>query len=171
MSNGAPGNRNCTVDFKIRVIDKWIAENEGKGKDVRVGLGISIDEIHRARHRNIKEVRGFYKELVYPLLELNVSRSQCFKIIHTAGLPTPPRSSCFFCPFHSHADWIHLRNSRPDLFEQAVRLEEHINHKREVVLKKDKMWLHPALKPLAQAVGHQMTFNELENCAEGYCFV
>lgn len=171
MSNGAPGNRTCTVAFKIRIVDKWIAENGGKGKDIYVGLGITIDEIHRARLRDPEIVRGFTKHLSYPLIDLSLTRMDCQNLIAREGLPATPRSSCYFCPFHSPAEWVRLRNRRPDLFEKAVAIERHINEKRVSVLKKDKVWLHPACRPLDIAVGMQMSFDDLENCESGYCMV
>ncbi len=169
MSNGAPGNRTCTLDFKIRVVDKWIAEHDGKGQAVSVGLGISVDEIHRAKKRDPEKVRGFIKTLEYPLITLHISRSQCQKIILESGLPLAPRSSCYFCPFHSPSEWIRLKNGKPDLFDKAVEIEKFINHKRESVSQKDKVWLHRALIPLNRAVGSQMTFDMFDNCEDGYC--
>ena len=170
MSSGAPGNRSCTIDFKIRVVDKWIAENGGKGKAVSVGLGISTNEIHRARIKQPENVRGFLKSIEYPLIDLGINRSRCQTIITKAGLPEAPRSACYFCPFHTIAEWLRLREARPDLFNRAVELERFINRKREAVLKKDKVWLHQFLRPLDVAVGLQMSFNKLENCESGYCF-
>lgn len=167
--NGAPGNRACTIDFKIKTIDRWIAEHDGKGKDVYVGLGITVDEIHRARREDWQTVRGFRKMKIYPLIELGISRNDCHEIIRDAGLPTPAKSSCYFCPFHTPAAWIRLRSSRPDLFEEACNIEREIQRKRREVMGKDDVFLHPALVPLDQAVGHQMSFDELENCESGYC--
>ncbi|KKK70806.1 hypothetical protein LCGC14_2920280 [marine sediment metagenome] len=171
MSNGAPGNRTCTVDFKIRIIDKFIAEelNHG-GRSVVVGLGISTDEIHRAKIREPVKTRGFIKSIEYPLIDLSLNRSQCQQIIINAGLPPAPKSACYFCPFHSKDEWVRLRHDRPDLFQKAVELERFINHKREAVLPKDKIWLHRSLRPLDEAVGLQRTFDDLENCEDGYCF-
>lgn len=170
MSNGAPGNRTCTLDFKIRVIDKFIAEEVEHDGSVTVGLGISTDEFHRAKYRKPVKTRGFIKSIEYPLIELRFSRSQCQQIIVKAGLPLAPKSACYFCPFHSRDEWIRLRNFRPDLFQKAVELERHINHKRLAVLQKDKVWLHQYLRPLDEAVGLQMTFDNLEFCEDGYCF-
>ena len=49
MSNGAPGNRSCTRDFKIQVVAKW---HKAHGATVEapgvVGIGFSTDEIERA---------------------------------------------------------------------------------------------------------------------------
>ena len=49
MSNGAPGNRSCTLDYKIALMSKWLKAN-GATKDnpALVGIGISVDEIERA---------------------------------------------------------------------------------------------------------------------------
>lgn len=59
MSNGAPGNRTCTNDFKIRVIDRWIAD-QGYSR-ATVGLGISLDEFQRVRDEKWHTVRNFQK--------------------------------------------------------------------------------------------------------------
>lgn len=52
MSNGAPGRRSCTANFKIRVIGRWLGHH-GATKDnpAVVGIGISLDQIHRANTR------------------------------------------------------------------------------------------------------------------------
>src|SRR5487761_1297550 len=51
MSNGAPGTRACTSDFKIKVAAKWLREH-GATKDdpAIVGMGISLDEFQRMRN-------------------------------------------------------------------------------------------------------------------------
>jgi hypothetical protein len=172
MSNGAPGNRTCTIDFKIKVVDKWIAENGGRTAElVTVGLGISTDEIHRAKVRPIQTVRRFQKAISYPLIVLGLNRSQCQSIIAAAGLPMAPRSSCYFCPFHSRDAWIRLRQQSPDLFEQAASVEDHINMKRSAVLGKDFVFLHYALRPLRDAVGEQFMLPDFgdDTCEDGYC--
>ncbi len=168
--NGAPGRRTCTTDFKIKTIDRWIAENGGKGQRVYVGLGISIDEIHRARIEDWQTVRGFDKFKRYPLIDLGISRNECHTLIRDAGLPAPPKSSCYFCPFQSVSSWLHLREQRPDLFDEACNIEKEIQRKRREVMHRDDVFLHPALIPLEMAVGKQMSFtDELENCDSGYC--
>lgn len=45
MSNGAPGTRSCTMDFKLRVIAKWHKEHGATEADPSVtGIGFSTDE-------------------------------------------------------------------------------------------------------------------------------
>lgn len=60
----------------------------------------------------------------YPLIEWGWGRDECVKAIIDAGLPVPPKSACFFCPARRKADVIKLKNSHPDLFARAVRLEQ-----------------------------------------------
>lgn len=168
MSNGAPGRRSCTADFKIRVIAKWLKQNGATKENPAItGLGISVDEFQRARSDSGID----HQVLEYPLIDLRLTRQDCMNIIASAGLPIPPRSACYFCPFHSRDEWIRLKNQRPDLFAKAVELEVRLNEKRGE-LAKDQVYLHPSVKPLDQAVGDQMMFWEDEDiCESGYCFV
>jgi hypothetical protein len=50
------------------------------------------------------------------------------EIIEQAGLPIPPKSSCFFCPFGSLDRWRWLYETHPDLYEKAMALEENSKH-------------------------------------------
>jgi hypothetical protein len=90
------------------------------------GLGISLDEIHRARNAS-----GVPHEVLeYPLIDRRLSRQDCVNIIERAGLPVPPKSSCFFCPFHSKAFWARQQREEPELFAKSVALEQLFNEKR-----------------------------------------
>lgn len=96
LSTGAPGNRICTVDFKIRTIDRYF-KKQGYTHIV-TGLGISTDEIQRARTTEMQheKLSNVYKQKEYPLIEAGLSRTDCHAIIRDAGLPPAPKSSCFF---------------------------------------------------------------------------
>lgn len=175
MSNGAPGRRTCTTDFKIRVIAPWLRQH-GATVDcpARVGLGISTDELDRAR----TDSGIAWETLEYPLLDLRLNRADCVQIITMAALPVPPKSSCYFCPFHSRREWQRLSREAPALFADAVWLEEQINHKRNAVLGKDKVWLTGNARPLRDLVGthQQSTLDDLWSpaegggCDSGYCW-
>lgn len=122
MSNGAPGTRSCTADFKIKVIGKWLKQN-GASADNRatVNIGISVDEIERANTRRVEA----HEQIAYPLLDLGMRRVDCQRLIADAGLPVPPKSSCFFCPFHRPSVWMTMRAEEPELFDRSCQLEEH----------------------------------------------
>ena len=174
MNTGAPGNRSCTKDFKIRVIDRWMRQNRNGHDKFTVGLGISTDEIHRARSREPEEVyKGLWKELEYPLIDLRLSRSNCQQLIADAGIPVPHPSACYFCPFHRDAEWHRLRQNEPDLFWDAVKIEKHMQDKRMSLWNKDAVWMHRKLIPLDKAIPDQpflFDLDNMDNCESGYCF-
>lgn len=169
MSNGAPGNRNCTADFKIKVIGNWVkARGATRDNPATVGVGISVDEIHRANARRAEP----HEHIVYPLLDLRLRRSDCPAIIRSAGLPIPPKSSCWFCPFHRIEAWAEMRRTRPDLFERACQLEDLLNRRRET-LGKDHVYLTRYGTPLHKVVpdAQVLPFTDDESgCDSGWCF-
>lgn len=136
-------------------------------------IGISVDEIHRLNRRR----HNYNIELdVYPLIELGLDRDDCKQIIADAGLPVPPRSACFFCPFRGMKSWNDLYENDPDLFERSVELEKTINKKR-FMLGKDEVFLTSKGKSLPEAIGEyrQNVSNSIESfndgkCDEGYCW-
>lgn len=256
MSNGAPGNRSCTADFKIRVVGKELkrrgatggkpckthrnAQLEAAGipagtplreiapdnlADVdfhpvngcskctppnlaTIGIGISLDEIGRANTRNVDA----HERVVYPLISigedtgLRMRRSDCEQLIRNeplpveirdqvraagaAGLlppgslrqleasdytlmPVPPKSSCFFCPFHKPAAWADLARERPDLFEKSAQLEDTLNDRR-AKLGKDPVFLTRFNMPLREAIDTDQELLPLADgdgaCDSGWCF-
>lgn len=165
--NGAPGKRACTADFKIKVIAKWQREH-GATKEVPAvcALGISVDEVHRARSSS-----GIATQvLTYPLLDLGLRRQDCMNVIADAGLPVPRRSACFFCPFHKLDQWRDMKRDEPELFERSVALEALVNERR-AELGKDPVWFTRALRPLPVSVGPGIQEQlPMDGCDGGMCF-
>ena len=171
LANGAPGNRTCTADFKILVVAQWTKRNGATQEHpATIGLGISLDEFQRMR----SDSGIAHERLAYPLIDLRLDRSACREIIRHAGLPIPPKSACWFCPFHSLRVWQEMRNNTPDLFEKAVRLEQMINEKR-AAKGRDRVWLTNKLKPLDRVTTElaqaSLFEDETETCESGYCIV
>lgn len=193
MSNGAPGNRSCTMDFKIRVVDRWLKHKllslydgpryankamqrqEALAQGAIVGLGISLDEIARVKP-NMDTDTMSWKSNAWPLLfdvKPALTRQGCMNIIAHAGLPVPPKSSCYFCPFHSLPKWQEMRQDEPKLFEKACDLEALLNERRRM-LGRDEVWLTRKLIPLARAtteLTQDSLFDEMDTCESGYCMV
>lgn len=168
--SGAPGRRSCTADFKIAVIHKYIRAELGASEQypVEVGIGISVDEFERA-HRGEDEP---FERRVYPLIDLRLTRQDCRAIIQRAGLPIPPKSSCYFCPYHTIRAWQDMRANRPDLFEKAAALEKHLSRRSER-LGRGKVYLHWKMKPLKELIPLQadMFADEPDlNCESGFCW-
>lgn len=163
---GAPGTRSCTSDFKIRriaAVQKVMGAT--KAEPCVTGLGISLDEFQRAR----TDSGIAWQVLEYPLIDMRLTRQDCVNIISRAGLPVPPKSSCYFCPFHSLTEWRRLKEHEPELFAKSAALEKLINTRR-AGLGRDPMWLTRTLVPLEQAVQgtqHEMDFDDA--CESGFC--
>lgn len=172
MSNGAPGNRLCTADFKIAVVGKWLKQHGAKADNpAEVWIGISVDEIHRANNKRVEP----YERPRYPLLDLGLDRSACMRVIANAGLPVPPKSSCFFCPFHRPQMWSEMRRDTPDLFEKSAQLEDLLNERR-AVLGKDPVYLTRFAMPLREAIGTAQDMlpgfgPDADTCDSGHCWV
>jgi len=174
---GQGGNtlRKCTTDWKIKQIDKAV---KALGfTHCEIGLGISTDEWHRARAQDWHDRHtsksgktvtklGFWRKLEYPLLEMKISRAVSHQIIASAGLPTVPKSSCYFCPFRRPSEWIELKQTEPELFQRAIELEQALNNKG---IPGEPYHLHVFKKPLEQAVSDQLMFDDLMSCETGYC--
>jgi hypothetical protein len=159
MPNGKPGNRSCTADFKIRVVSRWLkAHGATEEHPATVGIGISLDEIQRAKDTG-----------------LTLRRDDCMRIIRDAGLQVPPKSSCYFCPFHRPAVWEDLRRETPDLFKKACELEDVLNERR-TMLGRHPVYLTRFNMPLGEAIdtdGQPLLplFDDIDGeCDSGYCF-
>lgn len=171
--SGAPANRTCTQDFKIRVIAKWCrAQGATRERPATTALGISLDEFQRMRTDS-----GIpYTRLAYPLVDRRLTRQDCINLISRAGLPVPPKSSCWFCPFHSLRTWREMRDRRPDLFARACDLETSLSERLRSLNSarpRDAVYFTDKLVPLARAVGAAVQpslFDEVP-CESGYCMV
>jgi hypothetical protein len=168
-AGGAPGPRSCTADFKIDVIEQWVrAHGATKRGRAIVGLGISLDEFERMKTDSGEGLQ----QAEYPLITLRITRDQCIAIILRAGLPVPPKSSCFFCPFHRPSVWMRMRVEEPELFEQAAQVEDEINRRR-AARGQGPGYLTRFGIPLRQAIGEQsmMQFEDeySDACESGYC--
>jgi hypothetical protein len=174
MPNGAPGTRSCTADFKIKVVGRWLkAHGAHATNPATVGIGISLDEILRINKRRAMP----YEVPVYPLLDHTppLRRSDCLRIIAAAGLPIPPKSACWFCPFRRPSGWSETRRDRPDIFARACELEALLNRRR-TMLGRHPVWLTRFNKPLAEAIVEAPDtlpgIDDLDqaSCDNGMCF-
>ncbi|MBM9505047.1 phosphoadenosine phosphosulfate reductase [Actinacidiphila acididurans] len=175
MSNGAPGTRSCTAQFKIKVVgDELRRRGATADHPATVGIGITLDEIARANPSKHEP----YERLEYPLLERGIRRADCPRIIRTAGLPIPPKSSCWFCPLRRAESWQEMRRAEPELFERACALEDELNRRRDAHGKKDHVYLTRYGKPLRQAIAEGVDalfdledLDDVDNgCDSGWCW-
>ena len=162
---GPPMSRSCTADFKIDVVGKELKRRGATPENpATVNIGISVDEIQRAKTG--VDPRSPYQIRAYPLLDLGLHRSDCRKVIDDAGLPVPPKSSCFFCPFHDREAWRRLKRETPHLFDEACQIEAHLT-----ASSKDgrPVFLTRAGVPLADTIDDQLTLDGMDACDTGWC--
>jgi hypothetical protein len=170
LAGSGPINRDCTSNWKIRPIARWIKVN---APGCVLGKGISTDEPHRATPSRESDCYSS----AYPLIELGISRGDCLRLVADAGLPQPPKSSCWFCPYKTTDQWVTMRRERPELFAKAAELEDHLNTKRSEA-GKDPCYLSGVgarrKRRLAEAIPDQLGLfpewiDEQDGCESGYC--
>jgi hypothetical protein len=170
--SGAPGRRSCTVDFKIRRIAAELKlRGASAANPATTALGISWDEWQRMR----SDSGIAWQRLAYPLIQDQdppLTRQDCIRVIERAGLPVPPRSSCYFCPFHSPAHWKRMLREEPDLFAKSVELERVLSE-RHVGLGRGPIFMTAAQVPLDEAIREDGQLEMFEGGATcdigGYC--
>lgn len=152
-ANGKRGKmmRNCTFDKKIAPIRVKLRELfgiSGREQTVRIELhiGIAWDEIQR-----VKPSDAAWATHQWPLASKKMTRADCLKWFAERGYPSPPRSACEFCPFHSNSEWKRLIAHDPTAFERAVKFEREFQSVAASTGQfKSVPYLHSACKPLDQ---------------------
>ena len=166
--------RTCTDRYKIQPINKRIREILGvtnlRGKVVEIVMGISQDEIQRAKYPPNKWAIN-----CYPLIENKITRDDCKHWIKHNGYAQPPRSACIICPYHRNDEWLHLKTNYKDEFDFAVWFDEQLrsNTKSQFVNKlDDTLYLHDSRKPLKNIefanIGEQQ-YKLFDDECDGYC--
>lgn len=149
----------CSNEWKARPVERFYRSLGLTGGSIWIGF--SIDEIHRMRAHNSASAWN----QTYPLVDRRMSRADCVSLVERMGWPTPPRSSCWMCPYRSDAEWRHLRATDPDDFDKAVALE------REIQAVDPDLWFHKSAVPLSAAnFGESQSDMFGETCASGMCF-
>lgn len=168
MPGGAPGTRQCTERWKIKVVGKW-ARDRGATPDnpCTVAIGFSADEVWRANTNRAEA----WERKVFPLIDLGITRRECAQLIADAGLPPAPKSSCWFCPFRSPESRRREARNDPERFQRSVDLEQTVTDKRRA-MGRDEAWLSAAGPLLTVASDDQQAwdFDGDPECDTGWCF-
>lgn len=119
--------RQCTTNFKIRVVQRTIRQLQiGKARcapgevipPVVQWIGISYDEADRMKDSSECWITNYY-----PLVLRRITRQGCLTWMEKKGFPRPPRSACVFCPFRDDPEWIRMRKEEPESFAAAVKFD------------------------------------------------
>lgn len=173
IKNGITGKvgmaqRMCTSNYKIRAIQKATRQAFNlKGMPLRdnfisMWLGISIDEIDRARDSRDKWIVNRY-----PLIELGLTRQDCLDYCARYDW-IPTKSRCYFCPYQSDANWLELKQTSPDEFDAACKEDERVRSR--FLHDGSKAYLHQSCVPLRDVVFKGENNNDgFGNDCQGIC--
>ena len=145
MSINGMLRRKCTSEKKITPIRNatrkllGLVPRQRAPKDcVEQWIGISIDEAHRTFSRQ-KDRMTFLR---YPLIEMNMTRTDCEKWLSANYQITVPKSSCVGCPFHNTKEWMALSDEE---FKSACDFDNSIRNIKGIT---GTAYLHRSCKPL-----------------------
>lgn len=110
--------RACSFHAKIDPINHFLLMRAENG-DAQL-IGIDADQPWRARPPHPQDKW----EKRYPLVDLDIDRAGCVKIIEDAGLPVPVKSGCWHCPFMRVSEVMDLAMNEPEKFDRIARLEK-----------------------------------------------
>jgi Phosphoadenosine phosphosulfate reductase family len=122
------GNRRwCTKMLKLRPFERHVGDDPVINY---VGLRADEDREGYISHRPNIVAR-------YPFREDGKVYSDIVAILDDNGLGMPPytkwgrtRSGCFFCFFQQKIEWVRLKETHPDLYEEAKKYEGHNDYVR-----------------------------------------
>jgi len=115
--------RQCTSEYKIEPVRREARRvmKEHGLKKVEMWIGISTDEIQRAKDSNRKYITN-----VFPLLDLGMSRTDCKRWIESMDQTVPSKSACYYCPYRKDSEWKRMKIEDPELFQKAVDFDKSI---------------------------------------------
>jgi len=173
--------RQCTFMYKINPVGQKVRgllglkKGEKRKKDTRVEMlmGISKDEVFRMKTNRIPYITN-----MYPLVDMNITRSNCLEWMSKYGYPKPPRSACTFCPYHSNEEWREIKKNKEE-WSEVVAMDKAIRHQerhkdkfknsKEVL---DELYLHREGIPIDEVDLDKKKDSQLDlfnNECEGMC--
>lgn len=137
--NGGMIMRQCTNDYKIAPLRKYLQSIRNEGK-IRLWIGISLEEIERIKYSGVKYIENYY-----PLIEKKIRIDQIINWFRVNEMKEPGKSACLICPFHSDNYCKMLKKKFSDEFEKACQFDDAIRNYPNL---KRKAYLSKHLKPL-----------------------
>jgi hypothetical protein len=174
---GGLSKRQCTRNYKLKPIRRKVRELLGVGPrgyiapgSVEMWVGISTDEAIRMKPSGCNFVVNRW-----PLLEARMSRGDCIEWMRRHGYPTPPKSSCVFCPYRRNDQWRDLRDNDPAGWAHAVRVDAKLREPDQITRFRGELYAHRSCVPLDQVdlstAEDRGQLNLFLNECEGMCGV
>ena len=122
----SPRTRWCTRQLKLRPFEKWVKSDLEAGTAIISYVAIRADEPTRtgmqSTHPNLK--------ITFPLQEHGLDKAAVVELLESSGLGLPAyydwrsRSGCTFCFYQQKIEWVRLKRTHPDAFEEAKTYEK-----------------------------------------------
>ena len=122
----SPRTRWCTRQLKLRPFEKWIKTDLESGTEIISYVAIRADEPARtgmqATNPNLK--------IAFPLREHGLDKAAVVELLESSGLGLPTyydwrsRSGCTFCFYQQKIEWVRLKRTHPEAFEEAKAYEK-----------------------------------------------
>lgn len=116
----SPRRRWCTRYLKLIPFEQYVGDDP-----VINYVGLRADEEREGYISHKPNIKA-----VYPFREDGLVLNDIIRILKDSGLGMPTfmdwgrsRSGCFFCFFQQKIEWVRLKETHPDLFEEAKKYE------------------------------------------------
>jgi len=126
-SNALPsiayGHKKCSLKHKVFPQEKFCNSHPlcqavwAKGEKVTKFIGYDAGEERRRTHAIVYDIQDRKYRKEYPLIDWGWFREDCLAAIQQEGLPTPGKSSCFFCPSMKKREIRTLYHQHRDLYD------------------------------------------------------
>lgn len=123
------GLSGCTVKWKQQPVDRYLKEHaaikacHARGERVERWIGFDAGEPERAKRMLAKNPDAHLWSWKAPLVDHDLDRDGCLKLIADAGLESPGKSSCWMCPSMTKRDIDALGRAHPELLSRALKME------------------------------------------------
>lgn len=181
--NGKMGmlRRECTNEYKVEQVHKGIRQfyniaPRKRTATTEVWIGITTDELDRLFKPDVN-----WKLHVYPFIGYTItksgnpyqsyaqrmSRQDVLAWYDKQGIPPPPKSGCYFCPFQRDHSWTRLSIEDKAQWQKALEIDQAIRHATRTGIK-NPIYLHSSGKPLEEVPLNQLDLLD-ELACNGYC--
>lgn len=167
LSSGKIGKlkRQCTAEYKIRPIRKLIHSRLKRGQffpgSIRLWFGFSIDEFLRSFYSDVNYIQNYF-----PLIEMNLSRSDCIRFLEANLDKIPIRSACLGCPFRRDLEWKNCLVIEKE-FNSIIKIDNTI---RKHSLMFSELFLHKSATPMSDLpflnqISDSKQLNAFDSCS------
>lgn len=122
----SPRTRWCTKQLKLVPFRNWVKPWLEAGETVHSYVAIRSDENHREGYDSGSENLVIH----LPFREAGIDHAGVLELLNGAGIGLPKyydwrsRSGCTFCFFQQKIEWVRLKRTHPESFEEAKKYEK-----------------------------------------------